>query len=81
MKVLEMYITNQKLSWYIYSRHVQNIFMEDDLYLINDFWHKIKIYNFDPYFWLLILPGSVSLLVVKLWDIVIKKYMLELFSL
>ncbi len=28
----------------------------------------------------LILPGSVSLLVVKLWDKVIKKYMLELFS-
>ncbi len=28
----------------------------------------------------LILPGSVSLLVVKLWDLVIKKYMLELFS-
>ncbi len=27
----------------------------------------------------LILPGSVSLLVVKLWDLVIKKYMLELF--
>ncbi len=28
----------------------------------------------------LILPGSVSLLVVKLWDLVVKKYMLELFS-
>ncbi len=28
----------------------------------------------------LILPGSVSLQVVKLWDLVIKKYMLELFS-
>ncbi len=28
----------------------------------------------------LILPGSVSLLVVKLWDLVIKKYMLKLFS-
>ncbi len=27
----------------------------------------------------LILPGSVSLLVVKLWDLVIKIYMLELF--
>ncbi len=25
----------------------------------------------------LILPGSVSLLVVKLWDLLIKKYMLE----
>ncbi len=28
----------------------------------------------------LILPDSVSLLLVKLWDLVIKKYMLELFS-
>ncbi len=28
----------------------------------------------------LILPDSISLLVVKLWDLVIKKYMLELFS-
>ncbi len=28
----------------------------------------------------LILPDSVSLLVVKLWDLVIKKYMLKLFS-
>ncbi len=26
----------------------------------------------------LILPGSISLLVVKLWDLVIEKYMLEL---
>ncbi len=30
-------------------RNLQNIFMEH-LYLIpNDFWHKRKIYNFDPY--------------------------------
>ncbi len=28
----------------------------------------------------LILPGSVSLLVVKLWDLINKKYMLKLFS-
>ena len=28
----------------------------------------------------LILHGSVSLVVVMLWDLVIKKYMLELFS-
>ncbi len=28
----------------------------------------------------LVLPGSISLLVGKLWDLVIKKYMLELFS-
>ncbi len=30
-------------------RNLQNIFMEHDLYLISQwFWHKIKMYNFDP---------------------------------
>ncbi len=39
MKFLAMDITNTKLSF--------DIFMEHDLN--NDFWHKIKMYNFDPY--------------------------------
>ncbi len=44
-----MHITDQKLSCYIFTvENVQNIFMEHDLYP-NDFWHKRKIYNFDPY--------------------------------
>ncbi len=51
MKFLAMYIANQKLSFDIYTvGNLQNIFMEHDLYLCpNDFWHKRKINNFDPY--------------------------------
>ncbi len=52
MKFLAMHITNQKLlSFDIFTvGNLQNIFMEHDLYLNpNDFWHKIKINNFDPY--------------------------------
>ncbi len=36
MKFLEMHITNQKLSFDIFTvRNLQNIFMEHDLYLIS----------------------------------------------
>ncbi len=36
MKFLAMHITNQKLSFYIFTiGNLQNIFMEHDLYLIN----------------------------------------------
>ncbi len=51
MKFLAMHITNQKWSFDIFTvRNLLNIFMEHDFYLIsNDFWHKRKIYNFDPY--------------------------------
>ncbi len=42
-----MHITNQKLSFNIFTvGNVLNIFMEHDP---NDFWHKIKMHNFDPY--------------------------------
>uniref|UniRef100_A0A671Q1S9 Interferon-induced protein 44-like n=1 Tax=Sinocyclocheilus anshuiensis TaxID=1608454 RepID=A0A671Q1S9_9TELE len=48
MKFLAMHVINQKLSFNIFTvGNLQNIFMEHDLYP-NDFWHKIKIYNFDP---------------------------------
>ncbi len=47
MKFLAMHITNQKFSFYIFTiRNWQNIVMEHDP---NNFWHKEKIYNFDPY--------------------------------
>ncbi len=50
MKSLAMHITNQKLSFYIFTvGNLQNIFMEHDLYYPNDFWHKRKFYNFDSY--------------------------------
>ncbi len=48
MKFLAMHITNKNEFWYIFHRHLQNIFMEHDLYLMSyDLWHKRKIYNFD----------------------------------
>ncbi len=43
MKFLAMHITNQKLSFDIFT--VQNIFMEHELF---DLWHKRKINHFDP---------------------------------
>ncbi len=51
MKSLAMHITNQKLSFDIFTvGNLQNIFNEHDLYLISEwFWHKRKINNFDPY--------------------------------
>ncbi len=50
MKFLAMHITNQKLSFDIFTViNVQNIFMEHDLNILMIFWHKIKISNFDPY--------------------------------
>ncbi len=46
-----MYITNKKLRFDIVTfRNLQNNFLKHDLYCPNDFWHKRKIYNFDP-FW------------------------------
>ncbi len=51
MKFLAIHITNQKLSFDIFTvGNWQNIFMEHDLFLISyDFWHKRKMDNFDPY--------------------------------
>ncbi len=56
MKFLAMHITNQKLSFDIFTvENLLNIFMEHDLYL-NDIWHKRKIDNLTHavYFWLLL---------------------------
>ncbi len=40
IKLLAMHITNQTLSFYIFTvGHLQNIFMEHNLYYPNDFWH------------------------------------------
>ncbi len=49
MKFLAMHITNQKLSFDIFTvGHLLNIFMEHYLNILMIF-DKIKIYNFDPY--------------------------------
>ncbi len=50
MKFLAMHITNQNWSFDIFTVwNVQNIFMEHDLNVLKIFWHKRKIYIFDPY--------------------------------
>ncbi len=62
MKSLAMHITNQNLNFDIFTVGIlQNIFMEHDLYLIypNDFWHKRKIDNFDPYNVLLAIAKNI----------------------
>ncbi len=50
MKFLAMHITNQKLGFDIFMiGNVLNIFMEHDLNIQMNFWHKREMYNFDPY--------------------------------
>ncbi len=54
MKFLAMHITNQKLSFDIFTvGNVQNIFMEHDL------WHKRKNDNFDPYYVFLAIATNI----------------------
>ncbi len=65
-KFLAMHITNQKLSFDIVTvGNLQNIFMEHDLYLIsNDFWHKRKIYHFDPCNVFLVIATNIPMLLM-----------------
>ncbi len=50
MKFLAMHITNQKLSFDIFTvGNLLNIFMEHDLNILMIFGIKKKINNFDPY--------------------------------
>ncbi len=45
--------------------NLQNIFREHDNYLIsNDFWHKRKIDNFDPYYVLVTIATNISVQLV-----------------
>ncbi len=54
-----MHITNQKLSFYIFTvRNVQNIVMEHDLNILMIFGIK-KIYNFDPYSVFLVISTNI----------------------
>ncbi len=46
IKFLAMHITNQKFIFYIFTVGVSSRNM---ILISNDFWHKIKMYNFDPY--------------------------------
>ncbi len=66
MKFLAMHITNQKLSFDIFTvGNLQNILMEHDLYLISyDFWHKSKIDHFDLYNVLLAIATNIPVLLM-----------------
>ncbi len=59
MKFLAMHISNQKLSFDVFTvGHVQNIFMEHDLNIPMIF--AIKKYNFDPYNVLLSIATNIA---------------------
>ncbi len=67
MKFLAMHITNQKLSFDIFTvGNLQNIFMEHDLYIMSQgFWHKEKnICNFDPYNVFLAIATNIPVLLM-----------------
>ncbi len=70
MKLLAMHINKQKISFDILN--VQNIFMEHDLNILMIFWHKIKMYNFDPYNVLLAIATNKP---VQLTNIHLVQYM------
>ncbi len=60
MKFLAMHITNQKLSFDIFTvGNLQNIFMEHDLNL-NDFWHERKMHILTHTMYFLAIFGYIS---------------------
>ncbi len=65
MKFLAMHITNQKLSFDIFTvGNLQNIFMEHDLNILMIFGIKEKMYNFDPYNVLLSIATNIPVLLM-----------------
>ncbi len=65
MKFLAMHFTNQKLSFDIFTiGNLQNIFMEHDLNILINFWHKIQIDKFDPYSVLLAIATNITVLLM-----------------
>ncbi len=60
IKSLAMHITNQKLSFDIFTvEKLQNIFMEHDLNILMILWHKRKMDNFEPYSVLLAIATNI----------------------
>ncbi len=60
-----MHITNQKLSFDIFTvGNLLNIFMEHDLNILIDFWHKRKMDNFDSYNVLLSIATNIPVLLM-----------------
>ncbi len=64
MKFLAMHITNQKLSFDIFTvGNLLNIFMEHDLNILMIFGIK-EVYNFDPYNVLLSIATNIPVLLM-----------------
>ncbi len=61
MKSLAMHITNQKLSFDIFTVQTSSWNM---ILISNDFWHKRKMYNFDPYDVLLSISTDIPVLLM-----------------
>ncbi len=61
MKFLAMHITNQKLSFDIFTNKISSWNM---ILISNDFWHKINIYNFDPYNVFLAISTNIPVLLM-----------------
>ncbi len=55
-----MHITNQKLSFHV--ENILNVFMEHEY--PNDFWHEIKMSNFDSYNVLLAIATNIPVLLM-----------------
>ncbi len=81
MKSLAMHITNQKLSFKIFTLgNLLNIFMEHDLNILMIFWHKRKMDNFDPYNVLWAIATNIPVLYVCMFDICLISKCLTFFN-
>ncbi len=61
MKFLAMHITNQKFSFDIFTVQISSWNM---ILISNDFWHKIKMYNSNPYNVLLAIATNIAVLLM-----------------
>ncbi len=67
MKFLVMHINNQLFSFDIFTVQISSWNM---ILISNDFWHKRKIYNYDPYNVLLasfVLQGHIKSDIMRIW--------------
>ncbi len=61
MKFLAMHITNKKLSFDIFMVQISSWNM---ILISNEFWHKRKMYNFDPYNVFLAITTNIPVLLM-----------------
>ncbi len=73
IKFLAMHITNQKLSFDIFTVQISSWNM---ILISNDFWHKIKMYNFDPYNVLLSIATNIPVLFMT--DFVLQCHLIKI---